>query len=151
MDGGSLNGVPVEICSNLDNVGSARGWDRLDRGSSVRRRHVHSCQAHDKSVSLGVFRARLLFQRLTADPGVPLDVRTAEMLGSLASLYGRPAGSGVELAVKLSQFDLADWLGMSRQRVNFAFKSLEDAGLIQLRYSAISIIDLAALEARARS
>jgi CRP/FNR family cyclic AMP-dependent transcriptional regulator len=97
-----------------------------------------------------VFRSRLLLQRVAADPAVPLDVRTAEMLCMLATLYGRPAGAGVDLAVKLSQFDLADWLGMSRQRVNFALKQLESEGLIRLRYSAVTIVEPEALRVRAR-
>jgi CRP-like cAMP-binding protein len=105
---------------------------------------VRACERHF------VFRARLLFQRVAADPGVPLDTRTAEMLCMLSTLYGRPAGTGVELAVKLSQFDLADWLGMSRQRVNFALKQLEAEGLIRLRYSAVTIVAPEALQARAR-
>jgi CRP/FNR family cyclic AMP-dependent transcriptional regulator len=98
-----------------------------------------------------VFRSRLYLRRMATSPGVPVEVRTADMLCMLATLYGRAAGTGVELSVKLSQFDMADWLGMSRQRVNFALKQFEAEGLIRLRYSAITIIDPTGLEARARS
>lgn len=97
------------------------------------------------------YRSRLLFERLAADPGVPLEVRAAGMLQTLATLYGRAAGSSVTLDVKLSQSDLADWLGLSRQRVNFALKQLEAEGLIALHYSSLTILDAEGLRQKAGS
>ena len=95
-----------------------------------------------------VFRSRLLYERLSADPSMPLDARLARLLHLLISLYGRPREGAVLLDMKVSQADLADWLGASRQRVNFVIQQLERDGLISLRYSAVTIIDPGGLAAR---
>jgi CRP/FNR family cyclic AMP-dependent transcriptional regulator len=86
------------------------------------------------------FRSRLLYERLSADPSFPLDQRLARLLNTLANLYGLPRGEEVILNMKLSQSDMADWLGASRQRVNFVVKQLEAQGLIRIRYSTITIV-----------
>lgn len=54
------------------------------------------------------------------------------------------------LDIKVSQTDLADWLGVSRQRINFVIHELERAGLISISYSKITITDPAGLEVRSR-
>lgn len=86
------------------------------------------------------FRSRLLYERLSADPSCPLEQRLARLLNTLANLYGLPRGEEVILNMKLSQSDMADWLGASRQRVNFVVKQLEAQGLIRIRYSTITIV-----------
>lgn len=97
-----------------------------------------------------VFRSRLLYERLSADNSMPLDARLARLLHLLIGLYGRAQGGSVLLDMKVSQSDLADWLGASRQRINFVIQQLEREGLISLRYSAITIADPAGLAARAK-
>ena len=96
-----------------------------------------------------VFRARLLSERLAADPALAVDVRAAAMLKMLGHLYGKPNGRSLELNVRMSQSDLADWLGLRRQRTNFALKVLEGEGLIKLQYSTLTILDPQGLAARA--
>ncbi|MBP8308126.1 MAG: winged helix-turn-helix domain-containing protein [Burkholderiaceae bacterium] len=54
------------------------------------------------------------------------------------------------LEMKISQADLGDWLGVSRQRANFAVQKLRADGLITLGYSNITIIDPQGLAERAR-
>lgn len=95
-----------------------------------------------------VFRSRLLYERLAADPSVPLEARLARLLHLLIGLYGRSSEGVVMLDMKVSQSDLADWLGVSRQRINFVIQELERAGLISLSYSKITITDPAGLAAR---
>ncbi len=90
------------------------------------------------------FRSRLLYARLAADPGVPLKARVATLLLILCELYGQP-GEGGSIDLKLSQSDLADWLGMSRQRVNFVLKQLQGDGLLALSYVSIRVVDLEGL------
>lgn len=97
-----------------------------------------------------VFRSRLLYERLSADPSMPLEARLARLLHLLIGLYGRPREGTVLLDMKVSQSDLADWLGASRQRVNFVIQQLERDGLISLRYSAITIVDPAGLANKAK-
>ncbi len=96
-----------------------------------------------------VLRTRLIYERLFADPGLVLEARVAHMLVTVGRLYGHAVGRHIELGFKLSQSDLADWLGLSRQRVNFALKQLESERLIRLHYSTLTITDPAGLEARA--
>lgn len=97
-----------------------------------------------------VFRSRLLYERLSADPSMPLDARLARLLHLLIGLYGRPGNGAVLLDMKVSQSDLADWLGASRQRVNFVIQQLEREGLVELRYSTITIVDPAGLASKAK-
>ncbi|CAE6768119.1 hypothetical protein R69927_06813 [Paraburkholderia domus] len=91
------------------------------------------------------FRCRLLFDRLIADPGLSVEARLCNLLQTLCTLYGLPRDGAIELDMKLSQSDLADWLGVSRQRINFVVKKLEADGVIQLRYFAVTISDPARL------
>ncbi|QBR04233.1 Crp/Fnr family transcriptional regulator [Paraburkholderia pallida] len=95
------------------------------------------------------FRCRLLFDRLIADSGLSLEARLCNLLLTLCSLHGSPRGNVVELDLKLSQTDLADWLGVSRQRINFVVKQLQAADILELRYFAITIVDYALLVERA--
>ena len=52
--------------------------------------------------------------------------------------------------MKLSQADLGDWLGASRQRANYAIGQLKNDGLISMRYSIITIVDPTGLTERAQ-
>ena len=98
-----------------------------------------------------VFRSRILYERLGADPSMPLDARLARLLHLLVGLYGRPfEGAGMKLDIRISQTDLADWLGISRQRANFVTQQLKNDGLIALRYSQVTVLDVARLAARAQ-
>lgn len=96
------------------------------------------------------FRYRLLYERLISDTSVPLASRVAGMLQTLSQLYGLPRDGAIELNTKLSQADLADWIGVSRQRINFIVKQMQADGLIRLRYSAVTILDAERLAQRAK-
>ncbi len=111
-------------------------------------RDRHPCLARACEAQF-VHRARVMQRRLTVDPGISLDTRTAGMLKLLGGIYGTPTAHGVEFNVKLTQSDLADWMGLSRQRMNFALKQLEAEGLIRLQYLSITIVDPSRLAARA--
>lgn len=68
----------------------------------------------------------------------PLPVRLANRL---ASLIKRPGVEG-ELYLKISQENIAQQLGVSRQSVNRQLKIWEAEGLLTVRYSAVTILDL---------
>lgn len=87
------------------------------------------------------FRSRLMYERLSADPSIPLESRLARLILTLAGLYGAEGEMGTRLAMKISQVDLADWLGVSRQRINSAVQQLKADELINLSYSTITVID----------
>lgn len=102
---------------------------------------VQACEAQLAS------RSRILYERLSADPSLPVEVRLARLLLSLASLYGLPRGNGILLDVRLPQSDMADFLGVSRQRINTALRHLQGQGCIATSYSRVVITDTQALQA----
>ena len=70
--------------------------------------------------------------------------RLAKRLLSLASLHGRPADSGMEL--RISQSELAHFLGISRQIVNQHLQDWKGEGWVELARGRIIVLDSVALE-----
>ncbi len=96
-------------------------------------------------------RLNLVFERSAASTALPLEARVAAILNILVQLYGLPREHVVLLDIKLSQEDLADLIGVSRQRLNFALKRLEAEGIIQLGYASLMISNPARLAELAES
>lgn len=92
---------------------------------------------------------RRLHGRVTADESQPLEARLAWLLQSLADRFGEPTAEGITIDLKISQADLGDWLGVTRQRINTVMQKLRMERLIRLRYSGITIVNAAGLVARA--
>lgn len=82
-------------------------------------------------------RNRFLSDRLAADASATIVARLARLLFSLHTTFG---------SVKISQSELADWAGASRQRVNFALQVLQKSGLIRADYAGVEIVDIKAFE-----
>jgi CRP/FNR family cyclic AMP-dependent transcriptional regulator len=116
-----------------------------DRVRSLRQKYPDLSTAIEMQIA---FRSRLLYERLAADPSMPLENRLAKLLLTLANLYGLQREDGMLLDVRISQADLADWLGVSRQRINSATQLLKQEGLLNLGYSSIVIKDIEALKQR---
>ncbi len=76
--------------------------------------------------------------------------RVAARLVELAERFGQPAGDGVQIAMPLSQDELASWTGSSREAVSKALGALRSLGWIETSRLRVVIRDLAALRARAR-
>jgi CRP-like cAMP-binding protein len=95
------------------------------------------------------FRSRLLYARLASDTSISFEARLARLLLTLANLYGLERSEGILLDVRISQEDLGDWLGVSRQRVNIATQLLKNEGLIDMSYSSITITRMDELKKRA--
>ena len=70
------------------------------------------------------------------------DVRVARSLGALfnPSLY-----TGVGEILRITQQELAYFVGLSRQRVNEALTALQGHGMIRVEYGGLRVLDLAAL------
>jgi CRP-like cAMP-binding protein len=94
-------------------------------------------------------RSRLLHERLMSDTSMSLDVRLARVLHMLATISGRKHCDGVKPVLKMSQAEIGNFLGVSRQRANFAVQLLRKDGLILLQYSEITIVDPEGLARRA--
>ncbi len=75
--------------------------------------------------------------------------RVARRLYELAERFGRVGPSGVEIALPLTQDELAAWTGASRVGVSQALKALRERGWIETRRRSITVRDMAALERRA--
>lgn len=107
-----------------------------------------------RHADFGIALARLNGRRTRALMGLfadalslPLENRLARQLLQLARRFGtRAAGDAVRIGLKLSQQDLADLLGASRQRVNAGLKRLERDGVLWLATGRWEVLDLQALE-----
>lgn len=79
---------------------------------------------------------------------LPGDVRVGVRLLELADRYGRAEPAGTYLSVPLSQDELADWTGLSRQAVARALADLRGLRLVDTARRSIVVSDVAALRAR---
>lgn len=69
----------------------------------------------------------------------------ARLARSLAGLFNPVLYPRVGRSLPVSQEELGQLVGLSRQRVNRALKVLEEAGLLKIEYGAVTVLDLAAL------
>ncbi len=90
-------------------------------------------------------RSRVLYASLVEAAFLPLRVRCARVLHSLMSQYGIRRGDTIEISLKLSQEDLADMIGRTRQSVNKELKALEREGVLRMAYSHFVVLDEKAL------
>jgi CRP/FNR family transcriptional regulator, cyclic AMP receptor protein len=75
--------------------------------------------------------------------------RVARRLVELADRFGEPDGTGVRIAVALSQDELAGWVGASREAVAKALRVLRDRGYVTTGRRTMTVLDLAGLRRRA--
>lgn len=116
---------------------------------------LHERLAVDPALALAcarqcAFRCRHVYDRLSTQAQSTVEVRVASVLCTLVGRYGDKVDQHVRIDLHLSQADLADWSGASRQRVNAVLKTLEADGVIALAYAGVTVLDLAALQARGR-
>ena len=86
---------------------------------------------------LGQFIAAREIDRLT-DP----DARVAR---SLAALFNPVLYPGVGELLRITQQELGYLVGLSRQRVNEALRSLQESGVIRVEYGGVRVLDLEVL------
>ena len=70
----------------------------------------------------------------------------ARLARSLAGLFNPVLYPGVGPSLPVSQEELGQLVGLSRQRVNQALKRLEAEGLVRVDYGSVTILDLARLK-----
>jgi CRP-like cAMP-binding protein len=99
-----------------------------------------------------VLAARLRRLSELAEDSVLLAVRArlAKKLVSLAQRYGRQTAEGVQIDLPLSQQELGDMVGTSRESINKQLRAFAHDGLLLSSTGRLTIRDLAALEALAR-
>ncbi|GAB4098234.1 Crp/Fnr family transcriptional regulator [Sinomonas halotolerans] len=76
--------------------------------------------------------------------------RVAKALLDLADRFGRPATDGVLVAHELTQEELAQLVGASRETVNKALAEFVQRGWIRLEARAVVILDMQRLRQRSR-
>jgi len=86
-------------------------------------------------------RLRLAFALLEDAATSPLEARLARQLVNLAASYGRREADGTVIDLHLPQDELAQLMGVSRQRINQALKAWERNGALRQRYGRIVIVD----------
>ena len=92
---------------------------------------------HQLNERLGQFIAAREIDRMS-NP----DLRVAR---SLAALFNPVLYPGVGNILRITQQELAYLVGLSRQRVNEALKTLQSQGTIRIEYGGLRVLDLAAL------
>lgn len=90
-------------------------------------------------------RSRALHGRIGRTALAGFRARMADQLLALAEWHGRPTERGVELTIRLSQEDLAALLAASRQSVNKELRWLVRNGIVDTRYSRLTVLDMKAL------
>ena len=76
--------------------------------------------------------------------------RVAKALIDLASRFGRPVEEGTLVAHDLTQEELAQLVGASRETVNKALADFASRGWVKLEARAVTILDTERLQRRAR-
>lgn len=119
----------------------------LDRATLLDAVHHHAGVADGMLTALGGLARRITEQ--TSDL-VFLDLagRLAKTLAALADRDGVPRESGVVLELPLTQTELAEMVGGSRQSVNKTLKLFEHRGFLQMHGREVVIVDLEALRRR---
>ncbi|HCQ18718.1 MAG TPA: Crp/Fnr family transcriptional regulator, partial [Dermacoccus sp.] len=76
--------------------------------------------------------------------------RVAKALLDLASRFGRQVDGGVLVAHDLTQEELAQLVGASRETVNKALADFAGRGWLKLEARAVTLLDVERLQRRAR-
>jgi CRP/FNR family transcriptional regulator, cyclic AMP receptor protein len=83
-----------------------------------------------------------LAQRIRRDSNLVEDLSSTQVLQRLAKLFvGRYGGEEITLGLTLTQKDMADLVGSSREMVNRSLKVLEDNGGIRLSRRKVIVLD----------
>lgn len=80
--------------------------------------------------------------RLVEARGDDVLIRLTRRLLELGARYGRPGEVGLDLDVPLSQEQLASWVGVSREAVSMALRTLRDREAVETGRMRITILDV---------
>jgi CRP/FNR family transcriptional regulator, cyclic AMP receptor protein len=103
----------------------------------------------DRSIAFNQFVMQQLNERLSQFIGAReidrMSDPDARVALSLAALFHPVLYPGVGSLLRITQQELGYLVGLSRQRVNEALKSLQDRGVIRVEYGGVRVLDLEAL------
>lgn len=120
---------------------------------SLRRDHLFALLEREPQVALDLLRQcgeRLRWTSGLLEDAALLDApaRLAKRLFSLSHLHGERSGSGYTL--RISQEDLANFLGVSRQAVNQQLQAWKAKGWVELGRGSVTVLDERSLRAAAQ-
>jgi CRP-like cAMP-binding protein len=142
LDDGELLGLPAVLGGLPATVSvEARGPARtlhVPRGAFVALLRQHPEGAIAIAVLL-IRRLGALFRFVERSSSRSLSQRLAFALQRLAQSQGQPDGQG-GVRLQVTQAELADAAGASRQRVHLALKQLQAAGRLQLGYGWVTLL-----------
>lgn len=92
-------------------------------------------------------RVKRLETRLSELLGKGAAARVAHTLVELAETYGVPDAAGVLVPLRLSQSDIGNLVGLTRETVNIVLQDFRQRGLVLAERRAIRIADMAGLRA----
>jgi CRP-like cAMP-binding protein len=138
----ALDGGPRTADATAMTRVSALAWPRA-AFTEVMRTHPDFAL---RVVGLLCERLRQTNEMVEAAVQLPMAARLARALASLLKNGGRRTAEGWRLDFKLSQRDLAAYVGLARENVNRQLKQWEHAGLIALDKGEIVVRDRAAVE-----
>lgn len=136
-DGPQLNDLMAHEASVLLVVPAALVQATLARHAAVREAFAAQI-AH---------RSRIVYDRLFDEVRLPLQSRLARQLDFLGKFFGATRPQGVQIGIRVSQTDLAQALGASRQQVNAELRKFEERGLISVSRARVVVHDPEALAA----
>jgi CRP-like cAMP-binding protein len=90
-------------------------------------------------------RLRNLSKRCENISSLDIPARLAEVLLSLAERHGQPSGADVRIPVRLSQQELGNMVGATRESVNKQLRNWTQTGILRQEEGRVVISDLAAL------
>ncbi|WP_077037421.1 Crp/Fnr family transcriptional regulator [Pelomonas sp. KK5] len=97
-------------------------------------------------------RFRQLYELFSVQHLLPINARVAHLLMNLINLEPQgPQAAPADIEVHLTQTELSDMLGVSRQSLSIELKKLEREGLIRLAHAKCVIADPVGLERYARA
>ena len=109
----------------------------------------------DRSIPFNRFVLQQLNERLGQFIGAReidrLNDPDARVARSLAALFHPVLYPGVGTLLRITQQELGYLVGLSRQRVNEALRSLQDRALIRIEYGGVRVLDLEALRQQMHS
>ena len=76
--------------------------------------------------------------------------RLSKLILELGKIYGRDEGDCINIDISLTQKELGDMIGATRESINKELKLLRERGLIEMRQNKIQICDLSRLQRKAR-
>ncbi|NJM43281.1 MAG: Crp/Fnr family transcriptional regulator [Brachymonas sp.] len=103
----------------------------------------------DQSIAFNRFVMNQLNERvgqfITARESDRMSKPEARVASGLASLFNPVLYPGASKVLRITQLELANLVGLSRQRVNQALSELEQSGLVSIEYGGLRVGDLDAL------